>query len=82
MLYQLQKLKERVLAAQGARGEVLERHVRRACALLAPGGVRQEEALAFGDLMLRFSHGLPEELGRALDFASLDHQLIAVDGGA
>lgn len=76
VVYQIDKMKDRIEAAQREKQEVMRRQIHRACSLLAPDGVRQEDGLAGISFPLRYSRPILSFLYENLDIMKFEHQLI------
>jgi uncharacterized protein YllA (UPF0747 family) len=79
VVYQLERLRDRVNAADRNKKEVLRRHILRACHSLAPGGKMQEGGLSGIQFLLRYSRSLLSFLYTNLDIMKFEHQLIPMD---
>jgi len=79
VVYQLERLRDRVNAADRNKKEVLRRHIFRACHSLAPGGKMQEGGLSGIQFLLRYSRSLLSFLYTNLDIMKFEHQLIPMD---
>ncbi len=79
IVYQINKTKDRIEAAQREKQEVIRRQIHRACNLLAPDGIRQEEGLAGITFPLRYSRSILSFLYENLDIMKFEHQLICLE---
>ncbi len=79
ILYQLTKMKERILAAGSLRREAATRQLERACNVLAPARRPQECEIATLHFLLRHRPAIVAEISERLDIWTHDHQLINVE---
>lgn len=79
ILYQLDKLRERFLAAGKVRREAALRQIERACNTVAPEGRPQECILAGLFFLLRYSGAVLGQICDKINLYSNEHQLIDLD---
>ncbi len=79
MLFQLEKLKERYMAAMTVRREVTGRQVQRILSSIAPEGNLQEDVIASLHFIRNNSSGFAHRLYDRLDIESFEHQLISME---
>ncbi|MBN2320170.1 MAG: bacillithiol biosynthesis BshC [Acidobacteria bacterium] len=79
VVYQLDKMKNRIETTRKRKQEVMQRQIRRACGFLAPDGKRQEEGLAGVAFVLRYSRSILSFLYENLDIMRFEHQLIDLE---
>ncbi len=79
IVYQITKLRDRFENAEARKRQIMKRHVRRVCNLLAPKRQRQERELSILEFLLRYGTSVMNLLHENLDIANFDHQLIYMD---
>ena len=79
MLYQIQKLRERAVAAQALRREIMMRQIARACDALAPGGALQEDRIAAAYFLVRYSAKVLQVVYDRIDVWAHEHQIVGID---
>ena len=79
MLYQIQKLRERAVAAQALRREIMMRQIARACDALAPGGALQEDRIAAAHFLVRYSAKILQVVYDRIDVWTHEHQIVRID---
>ena len=79
MLYQIQKLRERAVAAQALRREIMMRQIARACDALAPGGALQEDRIAAAYCLVHYSAKILQVVYDRIDVWTHEHQIVRID---
>ena len=79
VVYQIDKMKDRIDTSQQEKQEVMRRQIRRACGFLAPDGTSQESGLAGIGFLLRYSRSILSVLYDNLDIMKFEHQLIDLE---
>lgn len=79
MLYQIQKLRERAVAAQALRREIMTRQIARACDALAPGGALQEDRIAAAYFLVRYSAKVLQVVYDSIDVWTHEHRIVGID---
>lgn len=79
IIFQLDKMRDRIEAAGMHKQLVAQRRIHRLCNSLAPNGVSQEDGLSGIYFLLRYSRTLLSFLHEELDIMKHEHQLIYMD---